>query len=255
MDYKDLLDIHTHTIASGHAYNTIYEMADYGKSLGMEILGISEHAPEMPGSCHQFYFDNLRVMPRLIHGQKMMFGVELNIMDRDGKVDIADNTLERLDYSLASMHTPCFKDKRTTENIMAGYEAICKNPYVTVIGHPDDGRFPIDHETFVLMAKEGHKLIEINNNSLNPDGFRPNTRENSRLILKYCMKYQVPVILNSDAHVCIDLMNHQFSWDLIKEVQFPAELIVNGNLALFLSYLRPEKQEYLKRCWSGEIVR
>ena len=24
---KDILDLHTHTIASGHAYNTLYEMA------------------------------------------------------------------------------------------------------------------------------------------------------------------------------------------------------------------------------------
>lgn len=25
---RDVVDLHTHTIASGHAYNTIYEMAE-----------------------------------------------------------------------------------------------------------------------------------------------------------------------------------------------------------------------------------
>ena len=34
---KDILDMHTHTIASGHAYNTIREMALAAKAKGLEI--------------------------------------------------------------------------------------------------------------------------------------------------------------------------------------------------------------------------
>lgn len=45
MDY--LLDVHTHTIASGHAYNTIMEMAKAGFDKGLKLLGITEHAPMM----------------------------------------------------------------------------------------------------------------------------------------------------------------------------------------------------------------
>ena len=46
----DILDIHTHTIASGHAYNTIYEMAQSASRKGLALLGISDHGPAMEGS-------------------------------------------------------------------------------------------------------------------------------------------------------------------------------------------------------------
>ena len=51
-----VLDTHTHTFASGHSYSTIREMAYSAKERGLELLGITEHAPKMPGSCHEFYF-------------------------------------------------------------------------------------------------------------------------------------------------------------------------------------------------------
>jgi len=54
MDY--LLDVHTHTIASGHAYNSMMEMAKAGFDKGLKLLGITEHAPMMPGTCHSLYF-------------------------------------------------------------------------------------------------------------------------------------------------------------------------------------------------------
>ncbi len=43
----DILDIHTHTVASGHAYNTIYEMAQSASRKGLALLGISDHGPAM----------------------------------------------------------------------------------------------------------------------------------------------------------------------------------------------------------------
>ena len=42
---KDILDIHSHTIASGHAYNTLYEMARAAADNGMELFGSSDHGP------------------------------------------------------------------------------------------------------------------------------------------------------------------------------------------------------------------
>ena len=44
------LDTHTHTLASGHAYSTISEMIDAAAQKGLKLLGITEHAPAMPGS-------------------------------------------------------------------------------------------------------------------------------------------------------------------------------------------------------------
>ena len=52
-------DLHTHTIASGHAYNTIQEMAMAAKEKGICLLGITEHSMTMPGTCSEIYFQNL----------------------------------------------------------------------------------------------------------------------------------------------------------------------------------------------------
>lgn len=56
-----LLDMHTHTLASGHAYSTIAEVAAAAAEQGLCAVGITEHAPTMPGTCHNFYFQNLKV--------------------------------------------------------------------------------------------------------------------------------------------------------------------------------------------------
>ena len=61
---RDILDVHTHTVASGHAYNSMMEMIHAAQEKELEVYGITEHAPKMPGTCGEFYFHNLKVVPR-----------------------------------------------------------------------------------------------------------------------------------------------------------------------------------------------
>lgn len=60
---KLLLDIHTHTLASGHAYGTIREMASAAADQRLQLLGISEHAPGIPGTVHPFYLKSRQNTP------------------------------------------------------------------------------------------------------------------------------------------------------------------------------------------------
>ena len=46
---KTLLDVHTHTVASGHAFSTLQEMAVAASEKGLKLLGITEHAPRHTG--------------------------------------------------------------------------------------------------------------------------------------------------------------------------------------------------------------
>ena len=57
-----LLDVHTHTIASGHAFSSLQEMVHAAAEKGLQILGITEHAPAIPGTCTPIYFRNLHVV-------------------------------------------------------------------------------------------------------------------------------------------------------------------------------------------------
>lgn len=231
-----VLDSHTHTVASGHAFNTVFEMAWAAKEKGIKLLGITEHAMALPGTCHEFYFMNLRVMPREIYGVEIMFGTEANIVDLDGKLDMPESTMKQMDVVIASMHTPCLKPGSAEENTKAYINAM-KNPYVNIIGHPDDGRFPVHMEELVKGAKEHQVLLELNNSSLNPSGFRLNSRVNALEMLKYCKQYQVPIIMNSDAHTAFDIGNRQYTEELICEIDFPEELIVNRSVEEYKKYI------------------
>ena len=240
---KDRLDVHTHTLASGHAYSTFNEMAKEASEKKIELLGITEHAPTMPGACLLFYFENLHVVPRELYGVQLLLGSEVNILDFAGTVDLEDRVLAKLDLCIASIHPPCFKKGTKVENTNAIINAM-KNPYISIIGHPNDGRFELDYEEIVKAAQQYQVILEINNASLAPGSFRPNTRENDLLMLEYCMKYQVSVILSSDAHVAYDIGKHDSARSVIEEANFPEELIINGSPERLLELIQLRRNRF-----------
>lgn len=236
MRYQAVFDLHTHTIASGHAYCTLREMARTASEKGLELLGITEHAPKMPGTCHNFYFHNLKTVPREMYGIRLLLGVELNILDCRGTVDLEERELKNMDLAIASLHLPCMKPGTREENTEAYLNAM-KNPYVTIIGHPDDGRYEIDYPALVQGAKEYGKILELNNHSLDPSCFRKGARENDLEMLKLCMKYQVPVVMDSDAHFDTLIGEFDAARSILEEIDFPEELVLNHSLDALKKYV------------------
>ena len=234
--YDDIVDLHTHTIACGHAYNTLYEMAQAAAAKKLALFGSSEHAPAAPGSCTESYFRNYKVIPRRLFGVPTLLGAELNIMDYEGRVDLPDSVLARVDYCIASLHINCLESGSIRENTEACVKAL-KNPYVAILGHPDDGRYPLDYECLVSHAKQYHKLLEVNNSSLSPVSFRQGAREHYKEMLKLCRRYKQPVILSSDAHIASDVGNHDLAKELLAELDFPPVLVVNSSLEQLAGYL------------------
>lgn len=235
-----LLDLHTHTLASGHAFNTISEMAKAAAEKGLELLGITEHAVKMPGTCHLFYFSNLKAVERKQYGIQLLMGAELNVIDYEGKVDLGKSMLKEMDLCVASFHIPCIAPGTMEENTHAAC-CVMENPYVAILGHPDDGRFPFDYEKLVQKAKETGTILELNNNSLSPDSFRPNTRENDRRMLELCKKYGVEVVVDSDAHTAAQIGNHQYAEEVLLEAAFPEELLLNDKPEKILEKIYKKK--------------
>lgn len=237
---RDVLDTHTHTIASGHAYSTIRENAKAAEEKGLELLAITEHAPLLMGSCNQIYFKNLRVVNRHAYGVELLMGVELNILDDQGNVDLEPDVLKGLDIAIASLHIPCTKPRDKEYHTQACINAM-KNPYVNILGHPDDSRFPVDYLALVQAAKEYGVLLELNNSSLCPGSSRKNTRGLDTEMLKLCMEYQVPIVMGSDAHVDTDVGRHDEALGLLEEIGFPEELVVNRSVEELKKYVNKYK--------------
>lgn len=239
-----LIDTHTHTISSGHAYSTLTENMKEASEKGLKIVAMTDHAPEMPGGCHIYHFDNLRILPNELFGVKLLKGVEANIIDYKGTIDVPEKTIKTLDFVIASLHAPCIaleSKKVVTEGIIK----VMENPYVNVIGHPGDARYPMDFKKIVLAAKETGTLLEVNNASLTPTSFRPGVKENLIKMLNYCKLYDVPIIIGTDAHYHKAIGVFDDSIKLLQSLEFPEVLILNTNPEQFLDFIAKKRKEFL----------
>ncbi len=136
-----LSDIHTHSIASGHGtICTISDMAKAASKKGLKLLGITDHGPGTLAAGTSSYFRSLTYAPKKRFGIELLFGVELNILDIDGHLDLNDESLGELDYAIASMHAQNYKSGSVKENTSAYLNAMT-HPCVKVLGHCDNPAF------------------------------------------------------------------------------------------------------------------
>ena len=231
------MDTHTHSVASGHAYSTVDENLRWAAAHGLELVALTDHAPGMKDTTGHAYFANLHVLPERLHGVRLLRGIELNIMDFEGNVDMDEKVLSRLDLGIASLHMPCIKPGSRKENTRAMLK-VMENPYVDIIGHPGDPRYDIDYKEVFRQAKETGTILEINNASLIPGGFRDGSQENVKEILRMSMEEGISVVLGSDAHFYTGIGDFSYALNLLKEVGFPEELVLNTDPVRFLSCVK-----------------
>lgn len=232
------LDVHTHTVASGHAYSTIQEMARAASEKGLKILGITEHGPNIPGTCNPLYFRNLHCVPRNLYGIRLMLGAELNILNTHGDIDLDEQHWRMLDIRIAGIHSLCWQGGTREENT-GGVVCAMRNPYVQIISHPGDGTAELDFEKLVQVSKETHTLLEINNHSMAPARHKTIARANNIELLRLAKQYYVPIILGSDAHFSTMIAGYDRIEPLLKETEFPKELIINCDVDKFIDYIKP----------------
>ena len=237
---KDILDVHIHTTASGHAYSTFREVIDAAKKKNLELVGIADHAPCVPGAIHPFYFVNFKVIPRDAYGIKIAMGAELNIIDYSGSTDLPARMLKRLDFAIASLHRECIETGTVEENTAAIIGAM-RNPHVVIMGHPDNPQFPADLDAVARAAADYQVLLEINNSSYLPNGHRIGSADNAKLMLAACKKYGTKIIMGSDAHIELDVGNHELSKKVLAENNFPEELVVNTSTDKFFECVKYRK--------------
>lgn len=229
-------DLHTHTIASGHAYSTVDEMAQGAAEAGLEILAITDHGPALPGGPHIYHFTNLRVLPERICGVRILKGVEANICTPEGGLDLEERVLKNLDIVLAGFHVKSGYDPGTVEENTRAMIGAIRNPYVDVIVHPGNPIYKVDIEAVVAAAAEAGKALEINNASL--CGIRPGSETNCAAFAKMAAEMGAIVALGSDAHYHADVGKLGAALALALEAGVPPENILNVSADRVLKFLR-----------------
>jgi putative hydrolase len=230
-----VIDTHTHSIASGHAFSTILENAFAANKKGLKLLCLTDHAPEMPGAPHYWYFNNLRVLPRFLHDVGILRGVEANTRNIKGEIDLPFSSDQHLDWVIASFHEPVFEPSSEADHTTALINVI-QSGRVDVLGHLGNPNFPFDLEKVLQCAKDHHVAIEINNTSLSGKS-RPGSASRCDQIVKVGREIGVYFSIGSDAHFCEEIAQFNLAVDLVKKYQVNQETIISTSTRRFLNFL------------------
>lgn len=232
---KLLIDTHTHTYASGHAYSTLIENARAAKQAGLALFCTTDHADSMPGAPHYWFFTNQRILPRFIEGVGVIRGVESNILNQQGEVDIHPTTDRHLDWAIASFHEAVYRPASKASHTQALLNVI-KGGRVDALGHLGNPNYDFDFEPVLQCAKQHNVAIEINNTTLKGNS-RVGSVERCYEIALLAKEIGVFFTTGSDAHFCNDMGNLGLVSDLLDKVQVPAEQVITHSPRQFLDFL------------------
>lgn len=236
-----LVDLHTHTLSSGHAYSTITENALAASRRGLKLLGMTDHGPSMPGAPHLYHFGNLSIIPEEIFGVKILPGVEANIVNHEGELDVPFNYLAQMKLVLVGLHVICYPGGTAEQNTQAYLKAM-KNPYTDMMVHPGRPDFQLDLERIAYTSAQLNIPVEVNNSSLSTIEKREAARVNCSSFASYMAKYKGPVILGSDAHFWDRVGEFSDALDLIHEAGIPEHQILNTSPERVLEYLATRRK-------------
>ncbi len=142
---------HNHTTASD-GKNSLEEMADAARELGLQYLGIADHSKS---SFQANGLDEERLLTQVAEIQrlnktfggdfKLFAGSEVDIL-RNGDLDFADDVLAQLDYVVASVHNAM---QLAEDEMTARIIAAIGNPHVNMLGHLT-GRLLLQREPYAV---------------------------------------------------------------------------------------------------------
>ena len=244
---KIVVDSHTHTLASGHAYSTIIENAQASYKQGLKLICTTDHAPLMPGAPHYWFFNNQRILPRFLNDVGIIRGVEANITNEIGELDLPDSSFQHLDWIIGSFHEPVFPPSTETQHTKALLSVI-EAGKVDALGHLGNPHYPFNFEEVLSAAKLHNIAIEINNTSLTGKSRKGSKRRCSEIIA-LGKKMGVYFTTGSDAHFCQEIGTLHLAKELLAYHQVPEDHIITTSTSRFLSFLllrgKPRIPEFL----------
>lgn len=233
---KFVVDTHTHTYASGHAYSTLIENARAAKANGLTLFCTTDHAHSMPGAPHYWFFSNQRILPRFLEGVGLLRGVEANILNPQGEIDLHPSVDANLDWVIASFHEPVFTPADKATHTAALINTI-ESGRVDALGHLGNPNFDFDFAEVIACAKAHHVAIEINNSTLKGNS-RIGSIDRCHQIAQVAKTLDAYITTGSDAHFCLDLGELSLASQLIDQVGIPTSRVITHTARQFLDFLQ-----------------
>lgn len=241
-----IADLHMHTLVSHHAFNTVTEMARRAKELGFFAAAVTDHAPRLPDSAHPWYFHSLKRLPDFMEGVWLLKGMEANVLSVQGELDFTPAEFDKmqLDWVIASIHSDVFCTSLTEDEATQLWLNIADNSYVDCIGHSESRAFRYDYDAVTKVFAQKYKIVEMNGNSAVA---RPGNEENMRTLALACKRNGTKIAVNSDAHSIYRLGCFDSVLPMLREIDFPEELIVNASKENLIAALREHQKPVADR--------
>jgi putative hydrolase len=213
--YSLISDLHTHTVYS-HGKGTIEDNVREACAKGLKKIGISDHGPSHLGFGIRrkdipVMRAEIAALQKKYPDIEILLGIEANIVNRSGNLDLSKEDLKAFDYVIAGYHygaigrNPIGTVFNAVENLAAHHAG--KEPRklmrrntdyvvralrgndVQILSHPGD-KAPMDLLEIAVVCAETDTLAEINTHH----------RSLSAEDLKTMMLADVKFIISSDAH-------------------------------------------------------
>lgn len=232
-------DFHTHTSVSQHAYSTINEMVLAAKRKDLKAIAITNHGPETLDGAMLLHFLCLSDLPDEVDGIRLLKGAEANITNFTGSVDISASIINRLDFIIGSYHIETIKSGSIEENTR-GWVGAIQSGLIDCLGHSGNPVFPFDHEVVVKECAKWGVAIEVNANS---PLVRPGSEKNCKEIIELCLRYNVPLFVNSDAHSMYSVGEFAPALKIINSMNVPQEAVVNTSFEAVMQFVEKRKAQ------------
>lgn len=224
-------DLHIHTVASTHAFSTVHEIITAAQAKGLRMIGIADHGPAAPGGAHRYYFRNGYRIPKEVNGLQIRFGIEDDLIDAGGHLGLDVKDRMCLDYVMLGVHPNMWiveQDVKTRTGIMI--KALEQDPAIKIMTHLVNPWEQVELEPVIKTCKATNTCVELNNTKLKPE-------KDVIELLELTMKHQVPIVVNSDAHIAFEVGEVGNSSVLLTKIGYPEELVVNTSLEKIKQYL------------------
>lgn len=234
------VDLHTHSLRSGHALNTVDELAREAREKKMHLLGIVEHGPSMEGAPHEGYFWISDKLDKL-YGVKILLGVEANIISENGEIDLNSYFLVKQRVVMAGIHAKTPYDNPSGDYTISIINAM-KNPFVKIISHPFRRDFKVNVERIVEAACLTNTLLELNNQVFEEESTNQYFLESYRKMISLCKKHGHPLIIGSDAHLAKGIGEDRSIIAVKNKIGLTDDIVINNREDELKLFLKNDKE-------------
>ncbi|MFW6137763.1 MAG: PHP domain-containing protein [Spirochaetota bacterium] len=228
--HKISADLHTHTIASGHAADTIRTMCEHACRQGLEGIAITDHGPGIEAGAREIYFLALKRLIRNIDLPiRIIRGVEDDIKNKNGELHLSHRALSDMEIVLVGCHPFTWMAGQTTTVQTEAVVNCIINGYARVYTHPVNHYYKVDLGPVMDACLSHNAALEFNTSKLHP-------HKTMTGFLNECAKNSVPIVVNSDAHVAEEVGRFDKAVQMLEEVEFPEHLVVNRSKQAIASF-------------------